>query len=133
MTETTLPKNLDPVKALAQSTAQRMLDDSEGVRAVVIATVDGFDIASSIRGDLNPARIAALASSISAISQVVAEEAGLGRGKRVAIETDAGFAVVHSVYRPEAELVIIVIADSKAILGQVSYLTAAMARQLADL
>ncbi len=119
------------VKVLAQREAQALLADINGVTAVVVATVDGFDVASAMRtGDA--ARVAAMASSISAISSVVSQEASLGRNKCVTIDTESGFAVVYSVYRSDAELVINVIADGSAILGQVNYRTAQFAKTLAD-
>ena len=107
-----------------------MLNEVSGVTAVVIATVDGFDVASVIKANAEASRIAAMASSISAISSVVSQEAQLGRNKSVIIDTEAGFAVVYSVHREDAELVINVIANSSAILAQVTYRTAQFARAL---
>ena len=118
-------------QALAAREAQNFLQDVEGVTAVVIATVDGFDVASAMKtGDA--ARVAAMASSISAISAVVSKEASLGRNKSVTIDTEDGFALVHSVHRDDAELVINVIAKGNAILGQVAYRAAQFAKTLAE-
>jgi predicted regulator of Ras-like GTPase activity (Roadblock/LC7/MglB family) len=124
--------NLAPsAKVIASREAEKMLSEVDGVTAVVIATLDGFDVASAMRhGD--PARVAAMASSISAISSVVSQEASLGRNKSVTIDTESGFAVVFSVHRPDADLVINVIADGSAILGQVAYRTAQFAKTLAE-
>ena len=124
--------NLAPsAKVIASREAEKMLSEVDGVTAVVIATLDGFDVASAMRhGD--PARVAAMASSISAISSVVSQEASLGRNKSMTIDTESGFAVVFSVHRPDADLVINVIADGSAILGQVAYRTAQFARTLAE-
>ena len=119
------------VKVLAEREAARLLEEVSGLTAVVVATVDGFDIASAMReGDAS--RVAAMASSISAISGVVSQEAHLGRGKSVTIDTEAGFAIVHAVYRPDIDLVINLIADGNAILGQVAYQATQFAKTLAD-
>lgn len=118
-------------KVIAQREAQSFLEEVNGVTAVVIATVDGFDVASAMRAG-DAARVAAMASSISAISSVVSQEASLGRNKSVTIDTESGFAMVYSVHRDDAELVINVIADGSAILGQVAYRIAQFARTLAD-
>ena len=118
-------------KVIAAREAQNFLDEVNGVTAVVIATVDGFDVASAMRAG-DAARVAAMASSISAISSVVSQEANLGRNKSVTIDTESGFAMVHSVHRDDAELVINVIADGSAILGQVAYRIAQFARTLAE-
>ena len=124
--------NLAPsAKVIASREAEKMLSEVDGVTAVVIATLDGFDVASAMRhGD--PARVAAMASSISAISSVVSQEASLGRNKSVTIDTESGFAVVFSVHRPDADLVINVIAYGSAILGQVAHRTAQCAKTLAE-
>ena len=116
-------------KVIAAREAQNFLDEVNGVTAVVIATVDGFDVASAMRAG-DAARVAAMASSISAISSVVSQEANLGRNKSVTIDT--AFAMVYSVHRDDAELVINVIADGSAILGQVAYRIAQFARTLAE-
>ncbi len=118
-------------KVIAQRESQSILDEVNGVTAVVVATVDGFDIASAMRAG-DAARVAAMASSISAISAVVSQEASLGRNKSVTIDTDSGFALVYSVHRSDAELVINVIADGNAILGQVSYRVAQFSKTLAE-
>lgn len=121
-------------KLKAQNEAHRLLYDLPGLRAVVVATVDGFDIASAIQGAaLEPARIAAMASSISAISEVVSQEARLGRGRSVTMDTESGFALVYAVDHPAVPLVVNVIAGPDAILGQVNYRVAQLARTLAEI
>lgn len=119
------------VRVLAAKQAAAFLEDISGMNAVVVATEDGFDIASAMKtGDA--ARIAALASSISAISAVVSQEASLGADKCVIIDTHDGFAVVYSAPRKDARLVIIAIASGQAILGQVAYRASQFAKDLAD-
>ena len=127
-----LPDSLPAgLREAAAQTASACVADVKGVSAVVIASVDGFDLASAFRIPQDAARIAAMASSISAISAVVSLEAGLGRFRSVTIGTDAGFAVVHAVPRADIELVISVIASEDAILAQVMHRIGAMAKTLA--
>lgn len=116
----------------AQREAEHLINEVEGVTAVVVATIDGFDVASVMRNGGEAARIAAMASSISAIGAVVSQEAGLGNSRSVTIDTDAGFAVVYGVSRPDAELIINVIANGDAVLGQVAWRTAEFARTLRE-
>ena len=119
------------LRRLAQSEAEAIASEIGGVRAVVIATGDGFDIASVARGGVDPQRIAALASSIAAIGEVVSREAGLGHGRSVTVGTDDGFAVVHGAQHGGLSLVVNVVAGREALLGQVNYRTAETARRLA--
>jgi uncharacterized protein len=109
------------LRSAAQGQAQSILSDVNGVAAVVIATVDGFDIASAVTGGTDPARVAAMASSISALGAVVSQEAGLGRSRSVTITTEAGFAFVSTVHRNDVSLVVNVIGGERAILAQVVY------------
>lgn len=131
MTEVAILGVDDALRALARDEAEAVAGETEGVRAVVIATADGFDIASAVRSELDPRRIAALASSMAAIGAVVSTEAGLGRSTGVTVATDDGFAVVHAASRGSLGLVIIVVASRAGLLGQVNYRTAAAARRLA--
>lgn len=119
------------LRETAQRAATACLDEVAGVTAVVIATIDGFDLASAVRGGQDPARIAAMASSISAISSVVAVEAGLGDFRSVTIGTGDGFAIVHAAHAAGIELVIHVIAGGNAILAQAMHRASVIARTLA--
>jgi predicted regulator of Ras-like GTPase activity (Roadblock/LC7/MglB family) len=118
------------LRALAHKEAEAIAQDVSGVRAVVIATGDGFEIATAARAPVDATRIAALASSMSAIGAVVSSEAGLGRSTCVTVGTDSGFAVVYAAKNGNVDLVIHVIAGPDALLGQVNYRTAAAARAL---
>lgn len=131
MSATTIPLP-DAVISLAQKEAQRLMDDIHEIQAVVIASVDGFDVASAVQANMDASRIAAMASSIAAISSVVSHEAQLGRSRSVTIDTESGFAVVRSVYRGDMELIINVIAHEGVLIGEVTYRTAQLARQLAE-
>jgi predicted regulator of Ras-like GTPase activity (Roadblock/LC7/MglB family) len=120
------------LREAARRAALLCLAEVAGVTAVVIATVDGFDLASAFRGDQDAARIAAMASSISAISSVVAMEAGLGKFKSVTINTDSGFAIVQAVQRADVELVIHLIAGGDAVMAQSMHRAGVMAKGLAS-
>lgn len=116
--------------ALASLLAIEFVEAMASVSAVVVASVDGFAIASAFNGANDADRIAAMASSISAIGSVVAMEAGLGAYRSVIINTDSGFVVVQSVQRTDLELVISVVAGGDAVLAQVLHRVKTMAAQL---
>jgi predicted regulator of Ras-like GTPase activity (Roadblock/LC7/MglB family) len=120
------------LRDLAQREARTLADDLGGIRGVVVATADGFDVASVVHPPLDAARIAALASSMAAIGEVVATEAAIGRSTSVTVGSDEGFAVVHAIQRADVSLVINVVAGPSALLGQVLYGVADAARRLAQ-
>jgi uncharacterized protein len=113
----------DSLRQAAQHEAQAMLSALSGVVAVIVASADGFDLASAVAGGVDPARLAAMASSISAIGGVVSQEAGLGRARSVTINTDNGFAYVSTVQRPAGDLIVNVLANRDAVLAQVALRT----------
>lgn len=100
------------------------------MKAVVIATIDGFDIASATRSGIDPARIAAMASSIAAIGAVVAQETSLGAPSSVVINSASGFIQVFTVNRADMQLIVNVVSDSTGVLAQVSYRGRAMIQTL---
>ena len=119
-----------PVVAAAREYAEAIVSELVGVKAVVVATTDGFDVVTAARGDIDAARVAALASSIAAIGEVVSSEARLGASRCVTIETDSGFAVAYRVARADLPLVIKVLAGPDAVLAQVKYRASAAAHAL---
>lgn len=116
---------------VAHEEASTIRLDVSGVSAVVIATVDGFEVAAALSGGLDAPRVAALASSIAAIGDVVSSEARLANPRSVTINTDDGFVLVHSVRRADVDLVISIVASADAVLAQVNYRAGAAARRLA--
>lgn len=121
-------------RAHAQREAERLINEVTGITAVVVTTIDGFDGVSVLRNrsGVEAARISALVSSMSSISAIISQAARLGNGKSVTIDTDSGFALMYNVQRPDVALVINVIANGEAVLGQVAWHTAEFARTLRD-
>jgi predicted regulator of Ras-like GTPase activity (Roadblock/LC7/MglB family) len=123
--------NISPdLSAEARAAVARLLELS-GIVAVVVATADGFDVASAVTRGVDAARVAAMASSISAIGAVVVQEGGLAGCRHVTVGASDGFVHVASVMRDDVQLVINVIANGSAVLAQVAYGTAEQARRLA--
>lgn len=119
------------IVTLARVEAQKTLDDLSGVKTVVLATIDGFEVVSASTDGSDGARVAAMASSISAISNVVSSEAELGICRSVVINTEGGFAIVVNVHTHGHDLLLSIVADERAVLGQVSYRAVHIADALA--
>lgn len=126
------PSELLSPRALNQAYryARQAVDADIGVKAVVLATIDGFAVASSMTGSNDPARIAALASSIASIGSVATQEAGLGRCTNLTLNTDQGFAVVRQFVLEGKEFVLILVTDGSSLLAQVMYQANRFAKEL---
>jgi uncharacterized protein len=105
---------------LSKNHCEQLLSTVPGLTAAVLASADGFDVASAVRGRLKPERLAALASSIAAIGQVVALEGSLGHSQRIMIDGELGYVMVCSIDRQDIGLVLILLADNDALLGQLN-------------
>jgi predicted regulator of Ras-like GTPase activity (Roadblock/LC7/MglB family) len=105
----------------ANQRTKGMIESDAGIVAAVMATTDGFAVASASHNDAVPSRIAALASSISTIGAIATQEAGLGRCSSVILNTDNGFAVVRQFAYKDKDLVLIAIASGHALLAQIMY------------
>lgn len=109
------------VKSAARQEALKLLEEVDGLSAVIVATIDGFDIAHASLSTIEPARIAAMTSSVCAIGEAVSHEASLGKYRSIAIDTENGLAVLQAVPRRDLPLVLNLIASEKSMLAQVMY------------
>lgn len=98
---------------------QRFVSATSGVTAAIVATSDGFEVASVLHTALSPEKMAAMTSSILALGEAVLSEAGLSNCQNVVIEADGGLIVMLSIGDPKGELLLSVITDGNAMLGQV--------------
>ncbi len=105
----------------ARNECSKLLEEQLGVLGVVISSVDGFDIASAVTRDLDPSKIAAMASSIAAIGIVVSQEASLGASKSITVNTEDGFVYITNVEIAGQPCALNVIANGSAILAQIIY------------
>lgn len=106
---------------IATRKSRELVEAGLGIKAVVLATIDGFAVASALADESDPARISALASSIASIGSVATQEAGLGRCLSVILNTEQGLAVVRQFQHTSHDLVLIVIADGQSLLAQAMY------------
>jgi uncharacterized protein len=105
----------------AQRLVDSVLEIQKGAKSIVVATADGFPVVSALNDTIDPSRIAAMASSIASIGAVVSEETRLGQSKSVIVECADGFTIIIEVPHPKVAMVLVAVADSTAILGQLLY------------
>lgn len=118
----------------AKKEAQKLLDEVDGLQAVVVATIDGFDVAHVARGhSVDPARVAAMTSSVGAIGDAVAREVQLGQVRSIVLNTENGMALLQSVPRRDVPLVLNLIASEQGLMAQILYRAKETAKLLEDL
>ncbi len=121
----------DYIVKAAKDECSNLLSEQNGVLAVVIASVDGFDLVSS--GSLDPSRIAAMSSSIAAIGSVVTQEVHIGASKSITVNTENGFVYITYLELAGISHVLNVVADKSAVLAQVIYRSSEIGKRLKNI
>lgn len=121
--------SLDDLRHAAHGLAQQLHQDIRGARAVLVSSPDGFELAQA--GNLDDAaRLAAMASSIAAIGQVVSQETSLGRPQCLVIDAEHGFLLLRTLQAGEHGLVLSVLTNRDALLGMAMHAVNHTARRV---
>ena len=98
---------------------EQLLDMVPAVIGAFLATDDGFELTQVVSGkDLEPARLAAMCSSMIALSHALVEESDLGESENLLIEAKKGKILLLTI-ASQPRLSLAVIARPSATLGQV--------------
>ena len=119
----------DMQRQRAQEVAEGLLREIHGARSVLVATADGFDLASAGQAD-TASRLAAMTSSIAAIGEVVSQETSLGRPSCLVVDAENGFLLVRATSDAGVPLVLNVLTSRVALLGMAMHVLNAVARRL---
>lgn len=106
-----------------QHQVQQLMEQITGLTAVVISTSDGFELANASRGNTaSPAKLAAMACSISALGLMAGEEGHVGQCQNITIEADEGVIVILAIPHAQFPLILSLVATRDTLLGQALYL-----------
>ncbi|GAA0761249.1 roadblock/LC7 domain-containing protein [Ideonella azotifigens] len=123
------PEVDETLRLRAQTVADELLARIDGARAVLLATADGFALASAGEPRDTP-QLAAMTSAIAAISQVVSQTSDLGEPQCVVVDASRGFLLVRSAQYRGTAVVINVMTTRQALLGMAMHVVNAAAREL---
>ena len=99
--------------------AEALMADVSGARAVLVATPDGFDLAHAGALPLDASRLAAMVSSMAALGDAASREAAIGQPHCMVVDSSAGRLVMRSVQWRGEPMVVVLLADTSALLGMV--------------
>jgi predicted regulator of Ras-like GTPase activity (Roadblock/LC7/MglB family) len=91
---------------------------NSGTVLAVLTSGDGFEIAAHPRGLPAVQRLAAMSSSLQALSEAMVREAGLVRIRNLIIESDGGTVIVLGVGKVTPRLSLLVVASGDEVLGR---------------
>ena len=119
-----------------QRACERALDelmlDIKGVRASVVSTEDGFEVAARVENTAQISRLSAMASSLAALGAMAGEESRLGVCESLVMQAAEGFIAIIQIRRADVSLILSVVTGADAVTGQVLYFSKKAARTLKD-
>ena len=106
----------------AQNAIDLLFNKLSGVNALLVASVDGFPIAYRAIIDVDANKVAAMASSFSALGVVVADESHIGSKKVVTLEAEDGYVILLDISHIDFPMVLSITASKNTVLAQTLYL-----------
>jgi uncharacterized protein len=124
-----MPRFAAELRARAEACLAKFVGDNAGIKLAVLTSADGFEVAA------HPARpmtqkIAAMSSSLQALSEAIAREAGLVNSKNLVVESENGTIVVLALATSPPRLSLAVVGAGDEILGRLLWLTRQCAAEL---
>ena len=105
-------------RAALQPVLQQFADRVEGVRSVVLASVDGFALVQAGTTG-NGERLAAMTSAMLALAAAVGHELQLGPLQTLMLEAGQGKVLMLALPAPHASLLLMAGCDQRSVIGQV--------------
>jgi predicted regulator of Ras-like GTPase activity (Roadblock/LC7/MglB family) len=102
----------------AQRQIERFVLTNQRVTLAVLTSADGFEIAAHSPQQNATQRIAAMASSLQALSEALARESGVANSRNLIIEAEAGLILVLGLALATPRLSLTVVAAGDGVLGQ---------------
>lgn len=113
-------RRMDP--ALRERLAKHLnafVDEIDGVRSVVLATVDGFALLPAAGTHGNGERLAAMTSAMLALAAAVGRELALGELETLMLEAGDGKVLMLALPCTPAPLLLMTACDSRCVVGKV--------------
>ncbi len=118
---------------LAQQHIDSLCADTDGIVFVSLASVDGFELATTATTQASASRLAAMGSSLRALSEALTAETGIAPCRDVFIEGDNGRLLFMSVAHHQYPMVLMVQARTTALLGSILLASKDCCHQIATL
>lgn len=116
--------------AFCRQQLEHLVRDTIGIDSAAVVTGDGFELASVLRHDFSGNKLAAMTSSLLALSEAVVDELRMRGCRNVIIEGEGGTVVMIRVPATGIDLLMSVLCREDAVLGSVLYASRACAARL---
>src|ERR1700760_3198155 len=115
-------QSTDLRSAAAQQQLTEFVGANPDVTLALVTSSDGFEVAAYPPAPVAQ-RIAAMSSSLQALSEAIAREAGRGRTRNLIIENDSGTILVLGIPDISPRMSLAVIASGSEVLGRLLWAT----------
>lgn len=119
------------LQVLCHGALETLVSQTPGVDTAAVVTGDGFEVASVLRDKISVEKLAAMVSSLLALSEAVASEMGMKRCQYVIVDTESGALVTLRIPTTSQDLLMCVLCGDGVSLGSVLYAARESARSLA--
>ena len=121
-----------PLHDICHREVEALVRQVVGIESAAVVTGDGFEVASELRDGVSPEKLAAMVSSLLALSEAVAGELGMQQCRYVIVDTTAGSLVTLRIPVRSQQLLMSVLCSDQASLGTVLFASRDAARALGD-
>lgn len=104
---------------VAQHTADALVADMGPQVSVVIATADGFTLGHAGARASDPARLAAVVSSLAALGDAASRETGIGAPRCLVVDSSEGRLVMRCFAVRGEPVVVVLLSDASVLMGLV--------------
>ena len=120
----------EAIRGACREELEALVSQTVGIESASVASGDGFEVASVLRGEVAGDKLAAMASSLLALSEAVVQELRMKACRNVIIESEKGSIVTLRIPSADRELLITVLCSDAASLGSVLFAARGSARTL---
>jgi uncharacterized protein len=117
------------MRALAQACLEKFVAENSGIKLAVLTSADGFEVAAFPSRPMTQ-RIAAMSSSLQALSEAIAREAGLTNSRNLVVESENGTIIVLGLANTTPRMSLAVVGAGDEILGRLMWLSRNCAAEL---
>lgn len=103
------------------SVLQELVNTTNGIDAVLIASTDGFTVNSVFKRDYDAGKLSAVASSILSLVQALTREAKLTGCRSVILDAVDGKVMINAVPNANQPMIAMVLTQSDVLLAQVMH------------
>lgn len=111
---------------------EALVSNNAGIQGALLSTIDGFEVAAHMSGTPSPKKLAAMTSSLLALSEAVTLESGLGQCQDLVIEARSGRILLMEVPSASHKSVLTVLCTESATLGSVLWAAKNSREQIAQ-